>query len=797
MIKLFLKHSIFLLFILLISGCDNTVECIEPDDWGGQVKYTISGKNNGLYDPGPDYTEIGRWNSTGFLLDGSPVVGVVKNYVTVESARSCNNIKSNCASATGGYCPENTWTAWFSAWSQDYPVCTYIEGNWCPTGASMSGEVRVETLPCLFNRGIGLFAVVSDSYETAPDSINPFSGSSVCSESNITNCFLHVGEQSQNPTFYDNYCPAGGFVLEPPEECASGNYQCGLNFKILDRYYHDNAGEYNLIFKQGVKSKPHGVISAFAIKVTSIICKSTRSMYKQIVQENSYRSYVRVLLILFVAFLGVGFIIGVINMTHSELIVVVLKMAIVIQVATSTASWDFFNNNFFSFFTNGVGEITGILFGQGAQASPGANIGLGQATDCAANVAGIQAFDDALTKLFSYETTRKILSLIVWKIYGFIYVLALYVVIIVVIYVMIKSVLLFFVSYLALSIIIVLAPIFIPFILFKLTKSFFDNWLKQLISYFIQPIIILTFAFFMITLLMNQLQFLLGYRVCWKEWFHIPVIDVTFYAWQSDYNNDTKGCIATPNAIMEEDQNGNYVIADAPGSGSSACSSDSALKYSGKCTPYMCSQNRYIGFPYLDPSDNIDVNRINELQQNDLIDIKDLIVLFIMLWFMIKFNAIVPELAKRLSGSPQSSTDLGEIGAGMGKDIRKFSKKAGYKALDVAYKSLVKKKHRQKISELREKFLKAPEGERASEKKSLQEKRDKMFKKLKSEALNINISLEEKSKNAKQIKELDTRIEKLDKEIKAGYDGSEMSRSFLGRSAETGRKITGVKKNKK
>jgi len=790
LIKRALKHSIFVLLILLVVGCDPNVECIEADDWGQQINYTISGKNDGNVVHQPDHTQIGGWNSSGFVLDGSHIVAIVKNSQTVEENKSCNFITEKCTDARGGNCKENSWSAWFNSWNASYPICTYQAPSyyWCPTTVNMSGNVPVTEIPCLFNRGLGLFAVVSDSYNTAPDIINPFKGSHVCNQGNITNCFVHVGERAKTPPFYDNYCPAGGFVLEPPSECASGEYQCGLNFKILDRYYSDNAGGYELVFKQGVKHTSKGVISKFASNVTEILCKSTKSMYQQIVQENSYRSYIRVLLIMFIAFLGVGFIIGILNMTHNELIVIVLKMAIVLQVSTSTTSWEFFNENFFSFFTNGVGEITGILFGQGAQASPGADIGLGEGGQCAANVAGIQAFDDALTKLFSYDTTRKILSLIVWKIYGILYVLALYVVIVIIIYAMLKAILFFFLSYLALSIIIVLAPIFIPFMLFKLTKSFFDNWIKQLISYFIQPIIVLTFAFFMITILMNQLQFLLGYRVCWKEWFEIPVINVKFYAWQSDYNNDIKGCIATPNAIMEEDDKGTYKIVTAPPPNS--CGSGAALKYSGECDPYMCYQERYIGFPYLDPTDKIDANRINELQQNNLISITDLIVLFMMLWFMVKFNTLVPALAKRLAGTPDSYADVGKAAEDMAKGLGKAGLMAGDAALNPVYKKMTGGRNiRDDLTSLKKKLLGVKAGEKESEKKKLLKERKELMDDLKSGATNTKISLEEKTNKAKRIRELDYKIEDLDKEIKAGADGSDMSRSFFGRSAKTGKAI--------
>lgn|GEM_PF-2463365 len=774
----------------MLSGCDTQIECIEADSWGQQVNYSISGDNNKQYIVQPDHTQIGKWNNTGYVLDGSMIIGVVKNSVTLANNKSCSTMNKDCQSALGGYCYDNSWTAWFGDWDsasqEGVGICGFRStGGWCPIGISMQAGVPVTDIPCLFTRGLGLFAFVSDNYNTVPNAASPLLGSQVCNKSNISNCFVHVGAESNDPKFFDNYCPAGVFRMDPPMKCQDGSYNCGLSLKISDRYYNDNDGGYKITFKQGVKSKNHGVLTKFAQLVTGILCDSTTELYQNIVSENSFRSYARVLLILYIAFIGVGFVIGVIKMTHTELIVRVLKVAIVIQVATSATSWQFFNDNFYSFFTNGVGEITGILFGEGSNAT---SLGVTSSGKCAPNVAGIQAFDDAIAKLFSIETTRKIMTLMVWKIYGFLYIAALYAMILIILYAIIKAVLVFFVSYLAISIIIVLGPIFIPFILFKLTRSFFENWLKQLISYFIQPIIILTFAFFMITILMGQLEFLFGYRVCWKHWFTIPVIDVKFFAWQADYNNDSRGCLATPNAIMSEDSSGNYKIEDAPGSKS--CGGAPSIKYSGKCMPYMCYQDRYIGFPYLDPDDNIDSDRISELQGGDLMSFKDLVVMFVMVWFMVKFNTIVPALAKRLAGSPNNAASVGQAASGMAGGMQKFAKEAGYMALNPAYrKATGGRDMKEDATSLRKKILMEKPGEKESEAKTLKTKRDQLMAELKADANNKNVSLEEKTKKAKEITAMNDQIKSLEAQIKAGADGSPMSRSFLGRSKTLGKAI--------
>ena len=804
-----LKYLIVALLSLLLVACDQNIECVEAEDWGQEIEYTIPANNFNNFTVQPDYTEIGGWNSTGYVLTGDPIVAVVKNSVALASSPSCSNINQNCQASNGGYCYGNSWTAWYgnmnnspgSGWNvaSQVGLCYSLSGSglpWCPTSISMSADIPVANIPCLFTRGLGLFAAVSDNYQDVLNPNNPFATSQLCASQTTTpnpNCFAHVGDNALSPPFYDNYCPAGGFIMNPPKDCNGGqcgssSCQCGLNFKISDRYYSDNDGNYTLSFKQGLVSANPGVLTKFSSLVTGILCSSTTSLYKGIVVESNFISYVQALLVLYVASTGLAFIMGFVSFTSKELIIRVLKMAIILQII-SPNSWEFFNNNFFSFFTNGVGEMTGILFGQGSQALPS----ITSSGSCAPNVAGIQAFDTAIAQLFSYDTTRKIMSLMVWKIYGFLYVAVIYLLILIILYAIIKSLLIFFVSYLAISILIVLAPIFITFFLFKITRRFFDNWLKNLISYFIQPIIILTFAFFMITILMNQLQFLFGYRVCWKEWFNIPVVNVSFYAWQSDYNDNFMACIPTPNAIMIEDDSGNYTIENAPGLNS--CGATEGSLPGDSCMPYVCSQNRYIGFPYLDPNVDADISRINELQNGELLSFKDLVIMMLMIWFMVKFNDIVPIIAKRI-GSAGGKTDISKVGSGMASGMGNLAAQGSYRLANPAYKAVTGGR------DIKEDLISArraitfekvgPKEQELSEKKA---QYNKLLSELKSEATNPNISLEAKSNKAAQIKELKNQMEDLQMGIKSSdYKKKQASDPNYGnifeRSAKTGAGVT-------
>lgn len=55
----------------------------------------------------------------------------------------------------------------------------------------------------------------------------------------------------------------------------------------------------------------------------------------------------------------------------------------------------------------------------------------------------------------------------------------------------------FTLSLVALSVIIILSPLFIPMVLFQHTKGYFDGWLKELITYSLYPVILFAFLSFM------------------------------------------------------------------------------------------------------------------------------------------------------------------------------------------------------------------------------------------------------------------------------------------------------------
>lgn len=584
---------------------------------------------------------------------------------------------------------------------------------WCQDGKCHMDfdDLQVKNFPCKLNWGRGLYYT---TYKGDPDSPDPpalppssdFKCGLSTGTPGFSNCFGHIGDRSprladgnanimsaapiEGSSYVNQGYPTTGLSFDPIDECKQGG--CFLYFKIIDRYYgingKDNFGAYTIEFKQGVKTSYHQPITKFVALFKGLLCNVSEQFYNGIIKSTEFANYIRVLLILVVIGLGLGVLTGFVELTYAQLLILALKIGLVLQISTTQYSWDFFNQRFFNFFINGVDEVTGIIFGASNADLKPINVNTGYLPPgdkkCSTQtLSGFLYFDQVVSQLFSRETAAKAASL--WLYFfgaGIIYYVIIYICIIFMLFVIVKAIISYLVSFLTMAIIIGFAPLFLPFMLFEQTRDLFDRWLKALISYFIQPIIILTFAFFMLQIFLSQFHNLLGYRVCWKPFFQFPYPFyyngkpiITLWAWQADYDKDAKLCMLTPNAIISECDSkdpdcdavkkfkdgdtlsfmGQLNVQKVPGNKPCGIREGPSGKPDQVCNPYVCAQERYVGFPYLDPDLTMDQDRINELQGKTwshmrvLVGFLDMVLMVLTMWFLYEFSKTVPNIAKQIA----------------------------------------------------------------------------------------------------------------------------------------------------
>ena len=61
-----------------------------------------------------------------------------------------------------------------------------------------------------------------------------------------------------------------------------------------------------------------------------------------------------------------------------------------------------------------------------------------------------------------------------------------------------KALFVYIAGYLGIALLILLAPLFIPLVMFKVTKQYFDKWVRLLVGFTLQPVIVLVFISFSI-----------------------------------------------------------------------------------------------------------------------------------------------------------------------------------------------------------------------------------------------------------------------------------------------------------
>ena len=83
-------------------------------------------------------------------------------------------------------------------------------------------------------------------------------------------------------------------------------------------------------------------------------------------------------------------------------------------------------------------------------------------------------------------------------------------------------------AFMAVALLLGLAPLFLKFLLFDKTYYLFENWMRFLFRYMIEPVILMVGITVLTTLFTIYLDYVLGYSVCWKCGlvFQVPFVGI-------------------------------------------------------------------------------------------------------------------------------------------------------------------------------------------------------------------------------------------------------------------------------
>lgn len=306
--------------------------------------------------------------------------------------------------------------------------------------------------------------------------------------------------------------------------------------KLCVNKYANNYGEYYVHVKVKKNDKSRTASSFISSIITPLIeildgipegveggpkVGQAERTYKAIIMNPRFQSLVTMCITVMFTFYGLGYLMGVSNLNHQELMNRILKIAL-IGLFTGETGWYWFNHIVVNFFKNGTDYVS-FAMATAFDDSPEiiAAIDNENFYDKSVLFSGV---DNVMTLIFSDIVLKKVSALLFASIFGWAYLLIIFYGFIAYVYAVANAVLMYITAQLFMSILFTLGPIFFLFTLFGQTKEMFDNWLKAIIGFSLQQIFILVTLAFFNMLMYEIIKMSLGFKICWDAVWVIHII---------------------------------------------------------------------------------------------------------------------------------------------------------------------------------------------------------------------------------------------------------------------------------
>lgn len=221
--------------------------------------------------------------------------------------------------------------------------------------------------------------------------------------------------------------------------------------------------------------------------------------------KSPYIQYIRALLVLYIIFFGFAFIMGFAAISQKDLIIRVVKIGVVLQLI-SPGSWEFFNNTLFSFFINGTDELIRLA----TFVSCGGDTGM----PCPPVFSFIDKMFDLL--FLDKAIWMKVLAILFISPIGFVLGILLIIGMFYFLLGIISAITEYLMAIIAVAALVLLGPIFIPFILFSQTRGMFDTWLKMMFRYSMEPVFLVVGLSFLFEIYYSIFREMFEFNSCWK-----------------------------------------------------------------------------------------------------------------------------------------------------------------------------------------------------------------------------------------------------------------------------------------
>lgn len=353
-----------------------------------------------------------------------------------------------------------------------------------------------------------------------------------------TTCYIDKPTNT-NGLAYDGVTPPfDGILIDNPQETSSSsssgycdkktfanNGTCNLK-KICVNPYNNNSGKYDVLVsvKSSVNNNISRIISGIIQPFSEIFDGyrigntsypgETERLYRNLINHPQYIITMKFALVLMFVFYGIGYLMGVSELNQSEIVMRFFKIAMIF-LFTSEVGWEWYKLLVITLFKDGTDYLVFSFVGNFDDSAE--LISAIANNDFSNKGLLFRSVDKVLNIAFSDTVSKKVSSFLFSNFFGWAYLLIFYFGILKYVYAVATTVMLYLTAKFFMSILFVVGPIFILFTLFNQTKDFFDRWLKYMISFSLQQLLIATTMAFFSLLLYEIIKLTLSFKICWEE----------------------------------------------------------------------------------------------------------------------------------------------------------------------------------------------------------------------------------------------------------------------------------------
>lgn len=401
-------------------------------------------------------------------------------------------------------------------------------------GGVMIGTEHTD-LPCYLGCGWGLYGIIAiDDPVTNTSPGNP----------NIDNIFdpnrfrmFRIG-----PAYRDNLVEDENtliYRIPYTQSCIGSSENCTpdtdlennkivkrgrLYLKILDNYYDDNAGGYSVTIHNADFIPPaSGWFSNLYTMIKNTLYAAAEGIAASVVQNSKFINIVQSLITLYMVLFAIMFISGMIEMKIGDMVMRLIKLAIVLTII-SPRGLESINFYIFNLFIDGAEDLGSILLKTSLE-----NSSLfthdGRRIVLPINASPFTLIDSVFDFIFSKSTWIKIVAML-YSAEFMLFVPMLAVSIMFLIEGLIKSAVIYISSMLIVAILLAVSPLFFAFMLFKVTKEMFDSWLRLMVSNSLMFVMVSAVLILFISVVVGQIEKMFYFQVCPGTIFNIEIFKV-------------------------------------------------------------------------------------------------------------------------------------------------------------------------------------------------------------------------------------------------------------------------------